>query len=395
MENPDEPVNRSCTLVDAPRNTIIPPLSPAPLLSLVLSVARDFVEKQLGRILKGYLWPSDSLDSKEEEVSQSNTDTGKFFTSPEESVIFDEPLSYVDEEEMNAVSSINSLRLDDTFELQSPYVDQDLGCATASPMSMEFTQPFDYQEMLSEEDIHYRHQSQHQHKRRKALLIGIKYYRRKDKRIKGLKGPHHDVQEIKKLLQDVYGWTPDCFRILKDDNTRPENQPTLENIKFQINELVKDALPGDHLFFYYSGHGGQVPDTNGDEDDGMDEVIVSRCHLTALMDCCSSGTGLDLPFDPVRKRAAKVRKLSEGDVVLLSACEDGDRAFEKKDEEDEYKRVRGMLTLAFINSLKRRRMATYDDLMNDVRLHLQRRKTIQTPQLSSSHMIKMDDYILL
>ena len=32
-------------------------------------------------------------------------------------------------------------------------------------------------------------------------------------------------------------------------------------------------------------------------------------------------------------------------MVLLSACEDGDRAFEKKDEEDEYKRVRGMLTL--------------------------------------------------
>ncbi|KAG0698970.1 peptidase C14, caspase domain-containing protein [Suillus ampliporus] len=37
--------------------------------------------------------------------------------------------------------------------------------------------------------------------------------------------------------------------------------------------LVKDAQPHDALFFHYSGHGGQVPDKDGDEVDRFDEVI--------------------------------------------------------------------------------------------------------------------------
>jgi hypothetical protein len=35
--------------------------------------------------------------------------------------------------------------------------------------------------------------------------------------------------------------------------------------------LVKDAKMNDSLAFHYSGHGGQVVDKDGDEDDGYDE----------------------------------------------------------------------------------------------------------------------------
>lgn len=38
------------------------------------------------------------------------------------------------------------------------------------------------------------------------------------------------------------------------------------------------------------------------------------------------------------------RKHSKGDVVLISACADAEHADEKVDDEDQYKRVRGMLT---------------------------------------------------
>jgi len=61
-------------------------------------------------------------------------------------------------------------------------------------------------------------------------------------------------------------------------------------------------------FFFYTGHGGQAEDEDGDEDDGWDETmclldeemvddelhrrLVQRvpkgAHLTALMDCCNS-----------------------------------------------------------------------------------------------------------
>merc|ERR1712063_24596 len=84
--------------------------------------------------------------------------------------------------------------------------------------------------------------------------------------------------------------------------------------------LVSGVSSGDKLFFHYSGHGTQVADTDGDEEDGMDEalcpadfrvngvivddllheVLVRKVpagvQLTAIMDCCHSGTVLDLPY---------------------------------------------------------------------------------------------------
>jgi len=76
------------------------------------------------------------------------------------------------------------------------------------------------------------------------------------------------------------------------------------------------AYPSSSLFFMFAGHGGQVCDKEGDEDDGMDEVIETcdheqlvddelfdlivrplpqGCRLTAVFDCCNSGTALGKP----------------------------------------------------------------------------------------------------
>jgi len=84
--------------------------------------------------------------------------------------------------------------------------------------------------------------------------------------------------------------------------------------------LVQGAAPHDSLFFHYSGHGGQTKDQDGDEADGMDEVIYpvdyqknghivddlmhqimvkplpAGCRLTAIFDSCHSGSVLDLPY---------------------------------------------------------------------------------------------------
>lgn len=87
-----------------------------------------------------------------------------------------------------------------------------------------------------------------------------------------------------------------------------------------MRALVADAQPGDSLWFSFSGHGSQVADTSGDEADGMDETLCPADYTTAgqivdddiysimvkplqpgvrmhaIMDCCHSGTGMDLPF---------------------------------------------------------------------------------------------------
>ncbi|CDO52196.1 hypothetical protein DV495_003281 [Geotrichum candidum] len=151
--------------------------------------------------------------------------------------------------------------------------------------------------------------------RRKALLIGINYIGQKA----ALRGCINDVHNVKNFLQQ-HGYREDDMVVLTDDQSNQRALPTRENILRGMRWLVKDAQTNDSLFLHYSGHGGQAEDTNGDEEDGFDEVIYpldfekaghitdDEIHttvvsplrpgvrLTALFDSCHSGTVLDLPY---------------------------------------------------------------------------------------------------
>lgn len=61
--------------------------------------------------------------------------------------------------------------------------------------------------------------------------------------------------------------------VLTDDAENPRNMPTRKNMIDAMHWLVRNARPDDSLFFHYSGHGGQTKDLDGDELDGLDEVI--------------------------------------------------------------------------------------------------------------------------
>lgn len=149
------------------------------------------------------------------------------------------------------------------------------------------------------------------HGRKKACLVGINYRGQKGE----LRGCINDVLMMQQYLK-AQGFTE--VRILTEDVAL---KPTYDNI---ITEgflwLTAGAQPGDSLFFHYSGHGGQAADKSGEEADGMDETIIpldyqqkgqiiddiilqklvmplpEGCRLTVLMDCCHSGSVLDLPY---------------------------------------------------------------------------------------------------
>ncbi|EJC99273.1 uncharacterized protein FOMMEDRAFT_142854 [Fomitiporia mediterranea MF3/22] len=164
---------------------------------------------------------------------------------------------------------------------------------------------------------------------RKALSIGITYkdavqYSGRDAPPE-LVASHGDPEKVKQMLTQFYGYKEEDIVIMKDDGKH--TLPTRENILTAIDELVKDAKAGDRFVFHFSGHGAQIPDENGDEEDGMDEVIwpvdviyddkegtgidryivddelkerlVDRLpvgtYLTVILDSCHSGSGIDLP----------------------------------------------------------------------------------------------------
>lgn len=156
--------------------------------------------------------------------------------------------------------------------------------------------------------------------RKKSVLIGINYTRLG----KGcLNGCINDVKNIKDYISKQQGYPDDSehMRVLIDEASTPSSLlPTRANMETAFRWLVADAQDGDYLFVHYSGHGGQVKDTDGDEEDGMDETLCpldypsagqitddelhellvqplpEGAHLCFVADCCHSGSILDLPY---------------------------------------------------------------------------------------------------
>ena len=149
---------------------------------------------------------------------------------------------------------------------------------------------------------------------RRAMLVGVNYVGQKGE----LKSCHNDVENMKDYLIKAQGFRPGEILVLKDDGIHPK--PTKENIMNGFIRLTQYSQPGDVVFVSFSGHGGRVVDENGDEEDGFDESIIpvdfqkngqivdddildtfvkrmkGGVTCTVLMDCCHSGSVLDLPY---------------------------------------------------------------------------------------------------
>ncbi|KAF8206186.1 caspase domain-containing protein [Mycena galopus ATCC 62051] len=151
----------------------------------------------------------------------------------------------------------------------------------------------------------------------KALLIGVRATEPASDEYPRLNGPHKDVESVKALLIDCYGYRAPDITILIDDGIAGHVQPTRANILQAIGDLVKDTKAGDHLSFHYSGHSMQIPNHHSSEEHGKDECLVpcdgidnritdnelnaalvlplpAGCQLVALLDTCHSGSLLNL-----------------------------------------------------------------------------------------------------
>lgn len=255
---------------------------------------------------------------------------------------------------------------------------------------------------------------------KKALLIGINYIEDPSNKLDGC---INDVKNVKTQINKMY---PKCnqFRVLTDDLTKLEEKPTRQNIIDGINWLVKDLKAGENVYFHFSGHGGLTVDLSKDEKTGMDsciypingtniEVILddelkillankipagSKCFV--VLDCCHSGSGLDLRFNVQCPSYGKLTisqetryEKTKGSVIFLSGCMDTQTSADTVNHKNE---PSGALTNALLDVWNTYGMnIQFKHLLWDIRKLLKERQYEQIPQLSCGSSLDINDIFSL
>lgn len=112
--------------------------------------------------------------------------------------------------------------------------------------------------------------------RRVGVFFGVSTYEFHDqvyelsgekKRGLNLATCHRDARRLAEIMQEV--GQLDVAKVFTNElATRAEMEAVITKVLPQITR------PGDTVFIYFSGHGTQVPDDNGDEADGIDECLL-------------------------------------------------------------------------------------------------------------------------
>ncbi|MGD9479037.1 UNVERIFIED_ORG: caspase family protein [Roseateles sp. XES5] len=144
----------------------------------------------------------------------------------------------------------------------------------------------------------------------RALVIGIGTYASLPEKM-FLEGPKNDAPLIEKFLKEKLGYPADSIRVLRD------KEATRAGILASIDEwLINGTQPGDRVYIYFSGHGLQVKDVSGDEEDGLDEALST--YDIAAGDGDWTNVILDDDID------AMLAKLKDRAVsIVIDACHSG------------------------------------------------------------------------
>lgn len=138
----------------------------------------------------------------------------------------------------------------------------------------------------------------------KALLIGVGKHQ--DPR-NDLPGIDLDIKNMQQTVKQL-GFTD--IKILEN------SEATEKNIKFELKWLSQGTSKNDRVLIYFSGHGSQMKDRNGDEEDGLDEFWVA--HDFNVTGGRAKGYILD---DDVNKALKNIR--SDNVYVFVDACQSG------------------------------------------------------------------------
>jgi hypothetical protein len=239
---------------------------------------------------------------------------------------------------------------------------------------------------------------------KKALLIGINYYKTPQSRLNGC---IDDIVNMRNMLIDAYGYSYSNATLLRDDVTNVNDLPTRKNIINALNALVSNSANCTEVWFHYSGHGAKIKSSNTN----VDSVIVPCDYLTAglildndlydifknvkcrcilLFDSCNSGNVVELPWSfqyilptQVIKTNINNHILANCEIYMFAACKDTQNSADiySTDLQD----FVGAFTNAFLICLREaKHEVQLLKLYNDICNYLYINKFAQMPIFSST-----------
>lgn len=256
-----------------------------------------------------------------------------------------------------------------------------------------------------------------------ALLVGINYYGTTAE----LRGCINDTININNyLINNLSFDNKNIYRLTDNNgiNTPDKINPTKMNIINHLNLIVKRIKNENitHFFIFYSGHGSNVYDLNGDEKDNMDEILIpvdynlgniikddelnniignipNDCKIFGIFDCCNSGTILDLKYKYISKKNNLIEnnnnKLNKhNNICMISGCKDDQTSADFYNNNT--KRFAGALTTSFLYCCKKLKYnnITFINLINKMRKYLKKNNFTQIPQITSNKLINNNTFFI-
>ncbi len=261
---------------------------------------------------------------------------------------------------------------------------------------------------------------------KRALLIAIdKYTPPPGTKIEGsARSLFRDLDGCVNDARSMYSIITNRFEFpAANIDTLYNEMATRDGIEKRMNQFLESCKPGDIAFFYYAGHGSQVPNSLArNEADKKDESMVPSdtwkpgvkdlrdkelaviynkfiekgVKLTVIMDCCHSGSLSRGPGDPGQFRfiadanydakdasqPAPPEEHPSGNFLIMSAAQDNEYAQEQRDENNI---PHGAFTLAFIKALNQQSVdASALNLFTSIRAILKSNGRKQEPVLGAS-----------
>jgi hypothetical protein len=143
-----------------------------------------------------------------------------------------------------------------------------------------------------------------------AFIVGVSDYMHfEDGEGGDLPGAEHDARRVRDALVMRGGFPQENVRlVVNHDATKSAIEEGI------TGWLVENARPGDNVVIFYAGHGSQMWDESGDEDDGLDETL-------APTDVSPTSTEFDISDDEFNEWLGMLP--TDNVLVILDNCNSG------------------------------------------------------------------------